>query len=986
MNFRPCCWQIILALCCAVAATGATFGTVVPLSGVASDLALDEARGLLYIANFTAGRIDVMSTTDLAIHRTIRVGPQPGSVALSRDGQFLVVTHFGSFQPPGTPFYAVTVIDISSDSRKTFPLSSAPLGVAFTKHGRALVVTTGEFLLFDPATGEFSLLGTVQEVTANTLPAPPADFPPEIIAASMAASADGLNIYGLTDTIRFRYDVVRGRVISLGYTAEPPLGPRVVSVSRDGSYYAAGWALFDSSGVLLAQFANPSGLLSVGSHAIDSSRGLLYAQIPKQAGDPPVLLVADADNLYVRERLRLPENLSGKSVLSADGAIMYSISASGVTVLPVGAYSAQRRLVLSAEELLFRLDFCRRDGASQEMWVEDPSGAATDFTISAAQPGITVTPSYGVTPARVEVRLDLEVFQNRTGTTEIFLDVQSGGAVNIPAALRVLVNVREPDQRGAVVHIPGKLVDLVADPARNRFYVLRQDRNELLAYDGTTLQRLATLRTGNTPTQMAITYNRHYLLVGNDNSQIANVYNLETLAAERPIRFPPGHYPRSLAASGRSLLAACRVVGPNHTIDRVDFVRRTAAELPSLGVWQNKIHPDTVLAPSPDGASILAVQPDGNLLLYDSNEDTFIIARKDFDELCGPYAASSRGRFVAGNHVLNSSLVPVAPLESGATPSSFAFVDDYGLLTTSTATAGPGVIRRVDFGTTASVRPTRMAEAPPPPTDSAPLRRTLAALLDRNALISLTTSGLTVLPWNYDAAVEPPRLQSVVNAADFTSPVAPGGLFAIFGQNLGIVTAAAQGGTLPTVLGESCLTANGEPLPLVFVSPAQINGQLPYQASGTVALVLHTPSGTSDGFQVNVLPAAPAVFRSGAAGPYANLPTVLRAANNQLATAANPIHRGDTIVIYLTGLGQTSPAVPEGVAAPLDPLARAAVTPQVSLGDVPLPVAYAGLTPTLAGVYQINAQVPHWTPSGMEVPLRVSQGSGATELKLRVVD
>ena len=208
--------------------------------------------------------------------------------------------------------------------------------------------------------------------------------------------------------------------------------------------------------------------------------------------------------------------------------------------------------------------------------------------------------------------------------------------------------------------------------------------------DGTTLQRLATLRTGNTPTQMAITYNRHYLLVGNDNSQIANVYNLETLAAERPIRFPPGHYPRSLAASGRSLLAACRVVGPNHTIDRVDFVRRTAAELPSLGVWQNKIHPDTVLAPSPDGASILAVQPDGNLLLYDSNEDTFIIARKDFDELRGPYAASGRGRFVAGNHVLNSSLVPVAPLESDAMPSSFAFVDDYGLLTTFTATAGPG--------------------------------------------------------------------------------------------------------------------------------------------------------------------------------------------------------------------------------------------------------------------------------------------------------
>ena len=54
--------------------------------------------------------------------------------------------------------------------------------------------------------------------------------------------------------------------------------------------------------------------------------------------------------------------------------------------------------------------------------------------------------------------------------------------------------------------------------------------------------------------------------------------------------------------------------------------------------------------------------------------------------------------------------------------------------------------------------------------------RTLAPLNDQSSIISLTTSGFTVLPWNYDAAVAPPRLDSVVNAADFTQPVAPGGL------------------------------------------------------------------------------------------------------------------------------------------------------------------------------------------------------------------
>src|SRR5205085_142811 len=51
----------------------ATFGTVVPIGGHASDIALDESRGLLYIANFTANRIEVMSTADYSIHTSMNV-------------------------------------------------------------------------------------------------------------------------------------------------------------------------------------------------------------------------------------------------------------------------------------------------------------------------------------------------------------------------------------------------------------------------------------------------------------------------------------------------------------------------------------------------------------------------------------------------------------------------------------------------------------------------------------------------------------------------------------------------------------------------------------------------------------------------------------------------------------------------------------------------------------------------------------------------
>ena len=142
-------------------------------------------------------------------------------------------------------------------------------------------MTTNDFLLFEPASGSTQVLDTVVGVTAKTLPVAPANFPAQIIAASLGVSADGLHVYGLTDTIRFSYNVRTKEIVSLGYQASPPLGPRVVSVSRDGSYYTADWALFDPNGPLIAQFDNPSGQLNIGSHAIDFSAGIIYAQIPE---------------------------------------------------------------------------------------------------------------------------------------------------------------------------------------------------------------------------------------------------------------------------------------------------------------------------------------------------------------------------------------------------------------------------------------------------------------------------------------------------------------------------------------------------------------------------------------------------------------------------------------------------------------------------------------------------------------------------------
>jgi uncharacterized protein (TIGR03437 family) len=987
-----------------------TFGTVVPIGGTAADIALDEARGVLYIANFGANRIDVMSLQDKTIKTSYNVAPQPGSLALSPDGQYLVIAHFGNFVAPGSPQNALTVIRLNGLSRQTFALGFPPLGVAFGNDGLALVVTSNEFMLFDPASGYAHTFATVQNVTANTLPVPPANFPPQIIAASLGVSADGYHIYGLSDTIRFHYNVMTKTVTSLGYGANPPLGPRVVSVSKDGSYYTAGWAMFNASGVLLSQFPNPLGALNIGSHAIDSSAGLIYAQIPQGTGQtsavppitpatpaastdnsatPPILQILDADNLNVRDQMQLAENLAGKSLLNAARDTVYAISDSGVTVLPVGSMNQVPRVRASSEDLVFRGNFCNRGAITQQVTIYDPGANATDFQLASNVPGITISPDSGTTPAVVTVTVDPQTFANMSGTVSAQIQITSSGAANLPKSVRVLINNRDPDQRGTFVDIPGKLVDLLADPARNRFYILRQDRNDVLVYDGSTNTQIAQLRTANTPTQMAITMDRQFLLVGHENSQLAYIYDLNSFKALYPIQFPFGHYPHSIAVSGSAVLSATRNAGSTHTIDLVDVSGRRATELPTLGIYKNDINIGTLLTSAPNGAAILAAMADGTTMLYDSSAGTFSVARKDFTALSGALAASNHGQFVVDNHLLNSSLVQTRQLESGTGVSSgFAFLDTIGLRTTMAADTAGGVIQHVSPSGD-SIKPTRLVEAPltDPPSNpnTIPFTRTLAPLSNSSAIVSLTTSGFTVLPWQYDAAVAPPQITAVVNAADFTQPVAPGGLITLFGHQLSPVNLATSEMPLPTALGESCLTVNGTPVPMLFVSAGQVNAQLPFEVSGSATLVLHTPGGISDNYNLNILSTAPSIFFTGTAGPNTNIPLVIRTTNNQLVTLSNPVHPGDHLVMYATGLGLVTPDVPVGMPGPSDPPAVAQVQPIVTIGGVSMPVVYAGLVPGDVGVYQIEVVVPIHIPEGFNIPLVISQGSGGTTLLVRVV-
>jgi len=1004
---------------------GATFGSVVAVGGQAADTALDETRGVLYIANFTANRIDVMSTATNTIQTSINVDPQPGALAISPDAQYLLVAHFANWTPPGPPapsLNELTLIRLTDNTQQHFITVDPPLGVAFfstqpitgasnfSGPGKALVVTTTGFTVLDPATGVLQVVNTLANL-AGTLAVPVPTFPGQIIDCELATSGNGTVIWGIGGAstgsqIVFQYQALTNSWSAIQYVTSPPLLPRV-SVAYDGSYAMVGWILMNSAFVAQSKYPGVVTSTNVTGHAIDSTNGIIYAQIPdatQPTGPPynststkagsasstslPILLIMDSDNLTVRDRIMIPENIGGRVIRNSAGTVLYAISDSGVTVLPVGSLNQAHRLASDHNDILVATTFCNRNSLAQSVTISDPGGNHTDFTISTSQAGVTISPASGTTPATVQVTVDPAQFVTE-GTTAVKLNITSTGAVNIPPSVRLLVNNPDQNQRGTVVDVPGVLTDILPDPARNRFYVIRQDLNQFQIFDGSTNKMIVALRTGTTPTMMTVSNDGNYMVVANDNSQLLSVFDLNALQAVQPVVLPWGHFGHSVASSNNALLAVANdYFTGTGVIDTINLQAHTASMLPTLGIFVNTLSITAVLASSPNGAFVLVADPDGQVMLYSAAANTFTAARKDLASLAGAFAASSYNSYVIGNNVFNASLVPVGTLSAAAgVTSGFAFTGQggYQLLAASQSTAG--VIQNLPALTGAQVSPTAIVEAPILPTATQIFTRTVAPMPSAGTVIVLTTSGFTVLSGNYAAATAPPAISSVQNAANGSTAVAPGGLISVYGSQMSATNIATSQIPLPTALGESCLIVNGSPIPLLFVSAQQVNAQLPFNAAGNVTMSIHTPAGISNNFNFIVNSTAPAIFLTGTAGPQSELATVFRAANGQLVTPTNPLHAGDTVVIYLTGLGATSPTVAAGQETPISVLASATDTPLLTLGSSPLTLLYAGLVPgSISGLYQINATVPGKVTLGDAIPLVISQGGSSTTLNVRVVN
>jgi uncharacterized protein (TIGR03437 family) len=248
-----------------------------------------------------------------------------------------------------------------------------------------------------------------------------------------------------------------------------------------------------------------------------------------------------------------------------------------------------------------------------------------------------------------------------------------------------------------------------------------------------------------------------------------------------------------------------------------------------------------------------------------------------------------------------------------------------------------------------------------------------------------------LLEFSMAAGAGGPILNSVTNAAsNKNAVVSPGMLFVAYGNRFGpsqlqLAAVDKASGLLSATLAGTSVLFDNIPAPLVYLNGTSVAGTVPYELAGKTAtqMVIEVEGHRSAPLPVAVAPTAPGVFSvdfSGAgqavAFNYVNGPS--------LNSAANPIPKGATMVIYATGEGQTMPAGQDGLFS-ISVVPKPIAPVSVSIGGVDQPnLQYVGGLPGEApGVLQINVVVASNTPSGIQ-PLAIKIGDTSSQPNLSV--
>jgi uncharacterized protein (TIGR03437 family) len=223
----------------------------------------------------------------------------------------------------------------------------------------------------------------------------------------------------------------------------------------------------------------------------------------------------------------------------------------------------------------------------------------------------------------------------------------------------------------------------------------------------------------------------------------------------------------------------------------------------------------------------------------------------------------------------------------------------------------------------------------------------------------------TQLSVPFDGSQVPLAVNGVSNSASGQQVYAPGMLMSVYGTQLGTFAQSAGAIPLPQYLAGFEATINGVSAPLYYVSPGQVNLQIPYETQpGTATLAVGNPDQNAS-YTFLVAASAPAIFilPDGSINP------------------SNSAGRGQIATMFITGEGQVRPALATGTTP--SPRTRLSDLPQpqlpvtVTVGSMPATIQFIGIPSGLVGVTQINFAVPESAPLGTQ-PVVVTVGTAAS--------
>jgi len=251
--------------------------------------------------------------------------------------------------------------------------------------------------------------------------------------------------------------------------------------------------------------------------------------------------------------------------------------------------------------------------------------------------------------------------------------------------------------------------------------------------------------------------------------------------------------------------------------------------------------------------------------------------------------------------------------------------------------------------------------------------------------VSYSAAGYGTLTFPSTSTAGQPTITSVVNAANLQPNISSNTWVTIMGSNLASKTDtwnnSIVNGALPTSLDGVSVMIGGTPAYISYISPGQINAIAPQTSAGPVNVTVTNGSLTSSAYTVAAAQYSPGIFEwPGNQAVATRLDgTYAAKAGTFPGVTTTPAKPGDTIILWGTGLGATTPATPLGMLVPTTPTYDTAALPNVTLSSSPANVLGAALTSSSAALYQVAIQIPSPLANG-DYALQVSIGGVTSPL------